>query len=285
MLVLMSDIKRKISSVVDLMRAQGPEKEVSKFWLFRTAGRMNRRFEASASLNFHRHGEFLKIENEGQIFLWPGNASLSVAVQQLSEILTPRHPHQYFYGHTKLDQSDVVLDIGACEGSFSALVTSRCRRVVAVEPSRRMCALIREVFRVRREPCPEVLNCLMGREQGRAYFYEDICNPGASRIVTEPIPGSYELPVRTLDDISQSLDLKPTFIKCDAEGAEEAIFSGGQRFLLRSHPKLAITTYHNDGDYAAMHLLLTSLGYQVKGKGLLFSPQTGKLRVQMIHAW
>ncbi len=79
------------------------------------------------------------------------------------------------------------------------------------------------------------------------------------------------------------MEQKPTFIKCDAEGAEPAIFSGGKNFLRRSRPRLAITTYHNDSDYAALHDLLTSVGYNVMGKGFLLSGRV--LRVQMIHAW
>jgi FkbM family methyltransferase len=158
-------------------------------------------------------------------------------------------------------------------------------RVFAVEPSRTMCALIPELFRLRRESCPEILNCLLGSVPGRAYFLEVPENPGESRIVPGPAPRAYELPVRTLDEIVESLEHKPTFIKCDAEGAERAILIGGKRFLSEFHPKLAITTYHNDGDYAAVHSLLSSFGYNVAGKGFLFSPAKGTLRVQMIHAW
>ncbi len=182
-----------------------------------------------------------------------------------------------------IGKDDVVLDIGACEGSFSALVTAHCKRVIAVEPSLSMCRLIEELFKIRNEPCPCILNCLLGSESGKAHFLENVENPGASRITAEPALNAYELPVRTIDEIVETMEEKPTYIKCDAEGAEIQIFSGGRHFLQRSHPKLAITTYHNDGDYAEMHKLLKSLGYRVMGKGFLYSQ--GTLRVMMIHAW
>ena len=102
-------------------------------------------------------------------------------------------------------------------------------------------------------------------------------------IAPEPLEGAYEVQIRTLDEITKELEHKPSFIKCDAEGAEVEIFRGGQEFLRLHHPKLAITTYHNDDDYAKMHAFLSSLGYNVAGKGFLFSGE--KLRVQMIHAW
>lgn len=281
----MTDLRKKSSSVLRLLRSNGPENQVSKLWLLRTAGRLDRRFTKSVRYSLRKSGEFIRIEIGTQVFLWPKEAPIGPALRILSELFTPRHPHRYLYGHTEINRDDVVLDIGACEGAFAALVTSQCKQVIAVEPSRSMCALIRELFQVRREECPVVLNCLVGSECGRAYFAEEAENPGASCLVPMGTPGAYELPVMTLDQIVEGLDQKPTFIKCDAEGAEHGIFSGGKRFLREFRPKLAITTYHNDNDYAGMYSLLTSLGYHVAGKGFLFSPSSATLRVQMIHAW
>jgi FkbM family methyltransferase len=276
---------KKAAAVLQLLRSQGPEKDVSKRWLLRTPGRLDRKFRSSAAYSYRERGEFWEVTVKDQKFLWPRSAPKAMILQLLSEILTPGHPHQYQYGPTVVGPDDVVLDIGACEGSFSALVTARCKRVVAVEPSTSMCRLIAELFKMRDEPSPQVLKCLLGAEAGKAYFLEDAHNPGASRITAEPVPGAYEVPVRTIDEVVESMDDKPTFIKCDAEGAEIEIFSGGKRFLSEFHPKLAITTYHNDGDFAAMYDLLKSLGYNVMGKGFLFSPGRGVLRVHMIHAW
>ena len=102
-------------------------------------------------------------------------------------------------------------------------------------------------------------------------------------IAPGPTPGAYEVPVRTIDELTETLAEKPTYIKCDAEGAEMEIFSGGKKFLEKFHPKLAITTYHNVGDYREMHTYLKDLGYRVTGKGFLYTNQT--LRPIMIHAW
>jgi FkbM family methyltransferase len=263
--------------------SQGPEKDVAKHWLFRTGSRLDRKFAATAPYSFSDYGDFERITIYDQTFLWPRNGPKASALQILSEIMTPTHPHQYLYGPTMVGIDDVVLDIGACEGAFSALVTARCKRVVAVEPSRSMCRLIVELFQLRNEPCPQILNCLLGSESGKAYFLENARNPGASRITSGPVPGAYEVPVMTIDEAVEMMEDKPTFIKCDAEGAEIKIFSGGKHFLQQFHPKLAITTYHNPKDFADLHALLKSFGYRVEGKGFLYAGDA--LRVQMIHAW
>jgi FkbM family methyltransferase len=204
-------------------------------------------------------------------------------LQILSELLTPNHPHQYLYGPTEIGREDVVLDIGACEGSFSARVTSRCNRVIAVEPSRTMCHLMEELFTMRRQPCPVIVNCLLGSEPGTAYFADNAVNPGSSRITAECVEGAYEVPVVTLDQLVQTLAVKPTFVKCDAEGAALAIFTGGRAFLERSRPKIACASYHTDSEFPEMYALLKSLGYEAMGKGFAFDHD--RFRVCMIHAW
>lgn len=282
----MKDITNKAFSVLRLLRQSGPEADVSKRWLLHTAGTLNRRFAAENKLQVAPYGDYQKIILQGQTFLWPASADLGMFTQLMSELFTPDHPHQYNFGNTRLTPDDIVLDIGACEGSFSAHVKKRVRRVIAVEPSRVMCELIRQLFALRAEECPVIINCLLGSEPSTAHFEDNVQNPGASRISSHPSRTSYPVAVRTLDDLVEEFEAKPTFIKCDAEGAEHSIFSGGQNYLRAFRPRLAITTYHNDCDYAKMYHLLKSFGYNVEGKGLLFSPGNGgAMRVQMIHAW
>ena len=146
-----------------------------------------------------------------------------------------------------------------------------------------MCAVIRKQFQFRQKPSPKIVECLLGSQNSNAYFLENLENPGASRITNEAIPGAYEVPIYTLDQLTSSMEAKPTFIKCDAEGAALQIFKGGMDFLRTYKPKLAIASYHTDSEYLDLYALLHSLGYQIKGKGFLLSGE--KLRVQMLHAW
>ena len=171
-------MNHKVTAALRLLRLRGPERDVPKRWLLRNSGRLDRKFKSRAPCTFSDQGEFLQVAVEDQLFLWPRSASRDMILQLLSEILTPGHPHQYQHGPTMIGKDDIVLDIGACEGSFSALVTARCKRVLAVEPSLSMCRLIEELFRLRNEPCPRILNCLLGSESGKAHFLENVENPG-----------------------------------------------------------------------------------------------------------
>ena len=276
-------MKNNLLAALRLACSRGPENGVSKRWLLRTSSRLNRKYTNSVGHCLSQCGDFQEARIRNQVFLWPREACSATFLQVLAEILTPNHPHQYQYGPTIVGRDDVVLDIGACEGSFSALVTGHCKRVISVEPSPSMCRLIEALFARRNQPCPQILNCLLSDKCGEAYFWEDAHNPGSSRIALETTPGAAKLPVRTIDEIVETLEEKPTFIKCDAEGAEPKIFSGGRKFLEKFHPKLAITTYHSADDFAVMHALLKSIGYRVMGKGFLYTQ--GAFRVMMIHAW
>ncbi len=275
---------RRLRAIFKAMFVKGPEGDVPKSWLLKASNTLLcRKFVAEQSPSITTHGEYTQIAIGKELFLWPAVLPVGGALQILSEIFMPNHPHQYLYGPTQIGPDDVVLDIGACEGSFAALVTSRSKRVIVVEPSRSMCRLIEELFRVRHQTCPVILNCLLGGERSTAYFVEDASNPAGSGVSTTPVDGGYELPVITLDQLVEMVEDKPTFIKCDAEGAAVQIYSGGVKFLTQSHPKIATASYHTDSEYLDLYALLKSYGYSVMGKGFHF--QGDKLRIKMIHAW
>jgi len=60
----------KALSVLQLLRSQGPEKDVPKRWLLRTPGRLDRKFRSSASYSYSERGEFWEVTVKDQKFLW-----------------------------------------------------------------------------------------------------------------------------------------------------------------------------------------------------------------------
>lgn len=67
----------------------------------------------------------------------------------------------------------------------------------------------------------------------------------SANMLTDSAHGKTEVEVVALDeDITEPV----TFIKMDIEGAEQAALRGAAGHIRRSHPKLAICTYHNNED-------------------------------------
>ena len=263
---------------------QNPSMAVSPKWLRRSSSALDRAFVRQAKVNTELNGDFAKVTINGEAYLWPNEAEVHALLTIISELTNSEHPHHYLAEQTKITPGDVVLDIGACEGSFTARAAELGADVIAVEPSRMMTRIIYALFELRGLPKPTVVNTLLGAKPEDLHFIDNIYNPGASRIASDPEAGSYSVPVTTLDAMVESLHLdKLDYIKCDAEGADIGILKSGRNTLERFHPKIAITTYHNSADYGEMYRYLKEFGYNLKGKGLLYS--NGEFRVVMLHAW
>lgn len=257
---------------------------VSPQWLLRGSSSLDRGFVQRAKVTTEPAGDLTKVMVNGISYLWPSQAEVHALLTILSELTNPLHPHHYLAEQTKITPGDVVLDIGACEGSFTARAAELGADVIAVEPSKMMTQIIYALFELRGLPRPTVVNTLLGAKPEELHFIDNIHNPGASRIVPQPEMGSYSVPVTTLDSMVESLQLENlSYIKCDAEGADVDILKSGRKTLERFHPKIAITTYHNSTDYREMFRYLKEIGYNLKGKGLLYS--NGEFRVIMLHAW
>lgn len=257
---------------------------VSPKWLLQSSSAEEQSFVKKAQVVMDTAGEFNVITVNGESYLWPKQAELNTLLIIASELTNPRHPHHYMAEKTTIAPGDVVIDIGACEGSFSARAAELGAEVIAVEPSVIMTRLIYALFELRGLPKPRVANTLLGTAAGEMHFVDDVDNPGASRIVPQAEAGSHSVMVTTLDDMVAELKLsKLNYIKCDAEGADVGILKSGRKTLEKFHPKIAVTTYHNSTDYAELFHYFRDLGYTLKGKGLLYS--NGEFRVIMLHAW
>lgn len=65
----------------------------------------------------------------------------------------------------------------------------------------------------------------------------------------------YDVPAIAIDD----LQLSPTYIKMDVEGAERAALLGARKTLRRCRPKLLVSLYHHIEDYITLPLLIDEL--------------------------
>lgn len=274
----------RLASAFRLLFPANHKRAVAAKWLFLRPSLLDSMFAKKVNIKCDRQENFKIVNANGESYVWPGDADTSPLIAFLSELKTPNHPHQYLYGKTQIQKHDVVIDIGACEGGFSARAAEMGAKAIVVEPSNIMTAVIRKLFEIRSLKAPTIANVLLGPKMGELHFVDNPQNPGASRVVDSPEHGSYVVPVWTIDYLVKALQLeKVDYIKCDAEGADVGILKGAEQTLKCFRPKIAVTTYHNSTDYSELFSYLEDLGYDILGKGLLYTE--GEYRVLMLHAW
>lgn len=281
---MLNNLKFKIAALAGHFSAERPERMIKNSWLFKTSSGLDRSFRQNNAIQVTQDDQFQYVTVMGRTFVWIKDAPIDGFLQCLSELLQSGHPHHYLWGNTKIQKGDYVLDIGSCEGGFAAVATEAGGHVTAIEPSRSNVRVIRRLFELWKLPQPQIVECLIGPECSMVHFEENLKNPGASRIIDVPTDRSYQLPVITLDELVERQKLpRVDFIKCDAEGQDVSIIRSGLESLKRFKPKIAVTTYHNDDDFADLYKLLSEIGYSIAGKGFMYSG--GKLRGLMLHAW
>jgi FkbM family methyltransferase len=254
-------------------------------WVFRTSKKCDLRFALRHAWSFQNVAtdeNFQYVTIDKQTFVWPKGAPIYSLIQLLSELLQTDHPHHYDAEPTKIGPDDIVLDIGACEGAFSAAVATKGAEIILIEPSLCMGNVINRLFTLRDLPAPRIFQCLLGENEKFSNFLDDSDNPGRSSVVDQPAKSSYPVRTMTLDAFARTnLPRGLTYIKCDAEGSDARILMSGRETIKKYKPKIAVTTYHNVADYGTISNFLISLGYRCSGKGLLLSGNA--FRTVMLH--
>jgi len=163
----------------------------------------------------------------------------------------------------------LVLDIGANAGIYSfwmSKAVGRQGRVIAFEPQPEMIDALRKLRHSFRFPQLEIAETGLSHEPGEAVLQRRMSHLGGASIARE-IPGaddSFTIPVTTLDEyVAEHADRPVSFIKCDVEGHEPAVFQGGVETLRRDTPTLLFEMQDNAQDGARLFDKLRSLGYGI----------------------
>jgi FkbM family methyltransferase len=267
-----------------------PSARINPSWLLRKVSRIHTEYIAHAQVKVEEDGDFLIVTVNGRPFVWPRKTPVEELLRIVVELERPDHPHQYLWRRTNVKPGDVVLDVGACEGGFSALVAERGAVPIAIEPSRHMHRVIRRLFEIRKLPEPRIAGDALSDAPGSGFFVDDGVDVLSSHlkvgqdVTASPAPPGYPVSIRTLDDLVAELGLsRVDFIKCDAEGADVRILRGAIKTLERFRPRLVFCIYHAKSHFQEMRDILKPLGYRMKAKGIM---NQGNCAVGvLLHAW
>jgi len=144
-------------------------------------------------------------------------------------------PHCYENESFKVEEGDVLLDIGAAEGNFALSAVEKASRIILFESSLEWIEALNATF----EPWKSKVT---------------IVNKFVGEVTNEECT--------TLDEFIHSGE-KISFLKIDVEGAESQLLNGCKRILQETHPlKVAICTYHKQDDEHEFKALFSRFGFE-----------------------
>lgn len=153
-----------------------------------------------------------------------------------------------------LDSEDVFYDVGANCGFYTYLASTVCKEVHTFEPIPLLAGTVRG--NVHESDHVTVNEAVLSDTNGSVDFYV-IGSSGLSTMSSEVAEGhkaaqgaarTITVPSMTLDEYVKT-HAKPTFIKLDAEGAEEQIIEGGKDFFNTSAPLVTLEIWGKENEW------------------------------------
>ena len=178
---------------------------------------------------------------------------------------------------TKLTAKDTFLDIGAHVGYFSLLASLLVEgegRVIAVEASPQTVAILDlnakpysniQVVHNAVSDCNETIDFLEFPVMYNEYNTFDQTIYANESWFSRYKPTLCKVQAVCGSDLIQSLQVQPTFIKIDVEGAEEKVIRGLLPYLETYHPVLIMEFAHisrGNANHVKADTLLRNVGYQ-----------------------
>lgn len=146
-----------------------------------------------------------------------------------------KHPHQYQSDNCKIEEGDVLVDVGCAEAIMALDNIDRIRKVFLIEGDSKWLPALRATF-----------------------------NDYAEKVViiNKFVSDSDSDTTITLRSVLMEEGGKPIFIKLDIEGAEVDVMNCCKDYLSsRSKTKIAVCTYHRQNDAELLSELFDEMGY------------------------
>jgi FkbM family methyltransferase len=183
------------------------------------------------------------------------------------------------YGYTDgmfdvtVKNKDIVIDVGAWIGDFSAYAAIKGATVYAFEPVKETFNLLCKTKLLN----DDVNNCAkdkiipvqkgLGSSECEVFISLSENNSGSHSIAVEVGTYGEKITVTTLDKfVEENKISRVDFIKADIEGAERDMLIGASNILKKFAPKLAICTYHlpDDVEVLTKIILEANPNYKIK---------------------
>lgn len=167
----------------------------------------------------------------------------------------------YEYGHTMLQNGDVVLDCGSNIGLFANIAIQKGCQVYAFEPMPDAIQYLRELNQtldIKINICPYALADRCGTAQFHIQNFDLL---GASMLKGHnSIDKNCNVDVITVDQFVENEKLdRVDYIKADIEGSERDMLRGAAKTIQRFHPKISICTYHLPDDKEVLESILKAI--------------------------
>jgi FkbM family methyltransferase len=204
------------------------------------------------------HLRWLELRYGRQGLPWPIHGEMIRINPHVRHLLpSTAEPTLFGYLRRTIRPGEVILDVGGFLGAY-AILSARwvgpSGRVVTFEPTDWTAGIAREHFRMNPEGQRiSLIEAAVSDRSGRACFatFDEAYRnqivrgePDASR----DRHGNRSVPTVSIDDVCREMDLKPTLIRMDVQGAEFAALEGarrtihdgrgGLRLVVEMHPQL-----------------------------------------------
>ncbi len=167
---------------------------------------------------------------------------------------------EVFENIIKLGDNETYLDLGAYRGDtieeFLTQTNGKCTGIMALEPDAKNYKKLSEYVDTLEVKDKISLFNMASWDSGKVMTFDG--GGGRNSAIGE---GKFTVHATDIDSLLKSLDVEmiPTYVKMDVEGAEHETINGMKELLSKHKPKLIVSAYHRTGDVFTLPGLIKSI--------------------------
>ena len=166
-------------------------------------------------------------------------------------------------------KENAAIDVGACGGEYSSVMASIFGRVLSVEPTSELAAVLRKSLP---DNC-EIFECALGGAPGQVALRVPKIDGHRQHALSTVADHGFEfsnigvvetviVPQLTIDQLVAERSLVPSFIKIDVEGYEGKVLDGATKIIDTHKPVLMIEIEkRHNAQFREVFSFLSSRGY------------------------